>query len=119
VARFHHVNLGVPLDGIDAETEWLVDVLGMARVPPPQGLEGRELWWFESDGGWQVHLSRDEEHRPARMAHVAVEVDDVEGIRTRIEARSEKYSMGGLAGLTVLNCKDPSGNRWEIREPAA
>jgi hypothetical protein len=41
VLRFHHVNLGVPVGGADAETAFLVDLLGYRRLstaaPPAAG----------------------------------------------------------------------------------
>jgi hypothetical protein len=70
--RFHHVNLGVPVGGADAEAAFLVDFLAYQRVEltadaPPTAR------WFESEDGKQIHLSEDPDHRPAARAHVAVE----------------------------------------------
>jgi catechol 2,3-dioxygenase-like lactoylglutathione lyase family enzyme len=118
VARFHHVNLGVPVDGLEDESRWLVEVLEYRSLDPGPERAARGASWFVADDGTQVHLSLDEDHRPAAKAHVAVEIDDLEPVRQRIEGRGERYRVAEQAELTVLNCTDPAGNRWELRQPA-
>jgi len=34
MTRLHHVNLGVPPDGADAEADFLIGVLGYRKVEP-------------------------------------------------------------------------------------
>ena len=70
MARLHHVNLGIPVGGTDAEAGFLVDLLGYKRVEPPPELASVAKW-FEYEDGTQIHLSEDPEHRPAARAHVA------------------------------------------------
>jgi catechol 2,3-dioxygenase-like lactoylglutathione lyase family enzyme len=116
VLTFHHVNLGVPAGGIDAETDFLTDVLTFKRVslgPDDPAM----ATWFESDDGKQVHLSEDPEHRPAARAHVAVELgdDDLTALTRNLEQIGYKHKVvDGEDRRTVL-CKDPAGNRWELR----
>jgi catechol 2,3-dioxygenase-like lactoylglutathione lyase family enzyme len=118
MARFHHVNLGVPIDGIDDEARWLVEVLGYQSIDAGPERTARGATWFVADDGTQVHLSRDEAHRPAAKAHVAIEFDDLAPVRMRIEARGDEYRLAEQDELTVLNCVDPAGNLWELRQPA-
>src|ERR1019366_5403544 len=62
---FDHVNLGVPVGGMDTQVAFLIDILGYRRVDPgPEILAKGNPMWFESDDGGQVHLSMDPEHRP-------------------------------------------------------
>ena len=113
--RFHHVNLGVPVGGAEAEGAFLVDVLGYSRVEPPGDLAGRARW-YECEDGTQVHLSEDPDHRPAARAHVAVEIGPaLDQVESRLMKADHKYETFDGNGLRVVLCRDPAGNRWELR----
>lgn len=115
VLRFHHVNLGVPVGGAEAEEAFLQDVLGYRWVAPPPELAGRARW-FESEDGRQIHLSEDPDHRPAARAHVAVEVGaDLAGLEARLEQAGVEHTALDGNDLRVVFCQDPAGNRWELR----
>ena len=116
VPRFHHVNLGVPVDGIERESDWLVDVLGYRRLDAGPELAAMGACWFEAEDGSQVHLSGDAEHRPAARAHVAVVFDDLDPVRHRMEGRGDDFTVSELTDIKVLFCRDPAGNRWELRQ---
>jgi len=113
--RFHHANLGVPVDGIADEAAFLTDVLGYRRLEPPPELRDRANW-FEGDDGRQIHLSVDPDHRPAARAHVAVEFGpELAAIEARLAERSIEFEAAeGVQGRVVI-CRDPAGNRWELR----
>jgi catechol 2,3-dioxygenase-like lactoylglutathione lyase family enzyme len=117
--RLHHVNLGVPTEGIDAQAAFLVDVLGFRRVQPEPEITAFHVQWFDDDEGIQIHLSADPEHRPAARAHVALSIDDVDSLRQRLEAADVDFTTNEFDGLRILFCRDPSGNRWELRETPA
>jgi catechol 2,3-dioxygenase-like lactoylglutathione lyase family enzyme len=119
VLRLHHVNLGVPTDGVEAEESFLLDVLGYRRVPTPPELEekfGRQVRWFEGEDGTQIHLSEDPDHRPAARAHVAIEVeDDLPALAEKLEQAGLEHSTFDNGDLRVVFCQDPAGNKWELR----
>jgi catechol 2,3-dioxygenase-like lactoylglutathione lyase family enzyme len=117
--RFHHVNLGVPVDGIDDESTWLVDILGYQRLDPGGDLAAMGACWFETEDGSQVHLSRDPEHRPAARAHVALEFDDLGPVERRLTEQGRQFSVSDRPEMKVLFCQDPAGNRWELRQHAS
>lgn len=112
--RIHHVNLGIPEDGLDAEKAFLTDVLGLRYLPPTD--EAPMANWFEADGGVQVHLSRDPNHRAPERAHVAVELgDELDAVEARLTARGMEFrAVGDDADRRVI-CRDPAGNMWELR----
>jgi hypothetical protein len=114
--RFHHVNLGIPPGLEEAEGQFLVDILGYKKIDLPERLQGMALW-YSADDGTEVHLSIDPDHRPAAMAHTALEPD--EGIESRLEAAGVPYQTGGRDDLRILFCDDPAGNRWELRTQTA
>jgi catechol 2,3-dioxygenase-like lactoylglutathione lyase family enzyme len=116
IATFHHVNLGVPPGGLDEESDWLRDVLAYRRIDAGPDLPTAN--WFEADDGSQVHLSTDPEHRPADRAHVAVVVGDLDRALGRLDARGTPYDRVAREDLVVAICRDPAGNRWELRSRA-
>jgi catechol 2,3-dioxygenase-like lactoylglutathione lyase family enzyme len=119
--NFHHVNLGVPTGGIEAQERFLVDLLGYRVVEVDEAMKARGVHWFEADDGSQVHLSEDPDHRPADRAHVAVEFgDELDRVGSRLRDAGWEFTDGGGLGARVLFLRDPSGNRWELRGvPAA
>jgi catechol 2,3-dioxygenase-like lactoylglutathione lyase family enzyme len=115
VLRFHHVNLGVPVGGAEAEEVFLLEVLGYRRAAAPPEL-ALQVRWFESEDGKQIHLSEDPDHRPAARAHVAVEVEgDLPALEARLEQAGLEHSAFDGDGLRLVFCQDPAGNRWELR----
>jgi len=110
----HHVNLGVPDGGIDAQSAFLIDVLGFHRIEPKPEIAAY-VHWFDDDNGIQIHLSVDPDHRPAARAHVAVSTDDLDGLQKRLESSDIAFTTNAFDGIDILNCLDPSGNRWELR----
>jgi catechol 2,3-dioxygenase-like lactoylglutathione lyase family enzyme len=114
--RFHHANLGVPTGGIVAQSRFLVDVLGYRTVEVDDAMRARGVHWFEADDGSQIHLSEDPEHKPAARAHVAVDyAGELDAVAARLTAADCTFSDSPGLGSRTLNCKDPSGNRWELR----
>jgi catechol 2,3-dioxygenase-like lactoylglutathione lyase family enzyme len=113
--RFHHVNLGVPVGGAEAEAAFLVDLLTYNRVAltpldPPQAR------WFESEDGKQIHLSEDPDHRPAARAHVAVDLGDgLADLERRFDQAGYRYEAVNTSDRRIVLCQDPAGNRWELR----
>lgn len=115
--RFHHVNLGVPPEQLESEMAFLTDVLGYQKMELDPRLKGVGARWFESEDGAQVHLSVDPEHQPAAKAHVAIEFGSA---LTEVEERLAKadidFDQGQMEGFPrVITCRDPAGNRWELR----
>ena len=117
MARFHHVNLGVPPEQLDAEAGFLIDVLGYRRVKPDVALGAIGARWYESADGVQVHLSADPDHRPAARAHVAIEFGpELAGVEERLRNATVDFDQSERAGFPrVVTCRDPAGNLWELR----
>jgi len=114
VAFIHHVNLGVSSGKVQAETDWLTEVLGCTKIEGPPNAH-----WFVFDDGAQIHLSEDEFHKAAARMHVAVQFDDVAKIQKILEQRQAEIRTAERNGLRYVFCADPSGNKWELRSPLA
>jgi catechol 2,3-dioxygenase-like lactoylglutathione lyase family enzyme len=120
MALFHHVNLGVPVGGLEAQSAFLVNLLGFRSIDPGPELRDRATW-FEGEDGVQIHLSVDPEHRAPARAHVAMAFgDDLGALEERLLAAEVKVNVLRAEPMRVVGCRDPSGNLWELRgaEPA-
>jgi catechol 2,3-dioxygenase-like lactoylglutathione lyase family enzyme len=116
VPTFHHANLGTPPDLAEAEADFLVDILGYRRLEPPKIASDFGARWFEADDGTQVHLSLDPDHSPAAMAHTAIGVrGERDAIETRLTDAGVPFKAAEFDGNRIILCKDPAGNRWELR----
>jgi catechol 2,3-dioxygenase-like lactoylglutathione lyase family enzyme len=114
---FHHVNLGVPPDDVDAEIDFLMQVLDFRPVPRDEAATAVGARWYQDDDGAQIHLSTDPDHRPAAMAHVAIEYGPaLATVEDRLRQAGVPFDRAELPGFPpVLLCRDPAGNRWELR----
>jgi diguanylate cyclase (GGDEF)-like protein/PAS domain S-box-containing protein len=111
-----HVQLAMPA-GDEAERAaegFYTGVLGLARVPKPPDLAGRGGCWFEGPFV-RIHLGVEDDFRPARKAHPALLVDDLDVVCQRI------VSVGGdvrpaddIPGVSRVHTDDPFGNRIEL-----
>jgi catechol 2,3-dioxygenase-like lactoylglutathione lyase family enzyme len=113
--RLHHVNLSIPVGGVDAEGAFLVDYLQFRKLEPtPSTPPGAK--WFEGEDGVQIHLSEDPAHHPSERAHVALELGEyVAVLKDKFDSAGYEYiDYDGPAGR-LLFCQDPAGNRWELR----
>ena len=109
-----HVQLAMPA-GREADAEaFYGGVLGMTVVPKPEPLAARGGRWFVA-GAVQVHLGVDPDFRPARKAHPALVVDDLEGLIEELRTRSIPWQEDReLPGVRRGYVDDPFGNRIEI-----
>ena len=113
---FHHANLGTPPDLAEAEANFLVGILGYRRLEPPRIATDFGARWFGAEDGTQVHLSLDPDHAPAAMAHIAIDVrGQCDAIETRLTKAGIRFKATEFDGNRIILCKDPAGNRWELR----
>jgi len=89
-------------------------VLGFEEVPKPENLARRGGAWFRS-GAAEVHLGVEDDFRPARKAHPALLVKDLDGMVQRcVEAGCAVTSDEPLEGYDRIYVADPFGNRIEL-----
>lgn len=114
----HHVQLAMPEGEEDAAVAFYTGLLGIPRVAKPAHLAERGGCWFESDD-LRIHLGVESDFRPARKAHVALQVEDLAGLRAALErAGAEVVDDQPLPGYQRFYVLDPFGNRIEILQPA-
>lgn len=95
------------------------NVLGLtpSDLRPPMKFDGV---WYEL-GEQQIHLlelpnpeaTLAKPEHGGRDRHVAVRVDDLEGMRQKLEAAGVPYTRS-QSGRAAIFCRDPEGNAFEL-----
>ncbi len=115
--RFHHVQLAMPRGREDEARAFYERVLGLEEVPKPSVLTARGGCWFR-EGAVELHLGVEEPFAPARKAHPAIVVDDLDAIRERLEEAGAAVTENVLLdGHRRIHTSDPFGNRLELLQP--
>ena len=114
IEALHHVQLAIPEGGEDEARRFYGTVLGLAEVAKPDALAGRGGIWFE-DGVLRLHLGVEIPFRPARKAHPAFRVADLDAAKARLDAHGVAWRADiDLPGLRRVYVDDPHGNRIEL-----
>ena len=117
ILKVQHAQITIPT-GTEAEArEFYCDVLGLKEIPKPEILRNRGGFWLEI-GAFQVHVgTEDGFDRTQTKAHIAYEVEDLEGWREKLNA----HNIEIIEGLPIphyrrFEFRDPFGNRVEFLE---
>jgi len=112
--RINHVQLAIPPNRDGEARRFYADLLGLREIPKPASLRARGGVWFQV-GDLQLHLGVEIDFRPARKAHVAFEVPDLEAISGRCSAAGHTpRSDTAVHGRRRRFVDDPFGNRLEL-----
>jgi catechol 2,3-dioxygenase-like lactoylglutathione lyase family enzyme len=100
-----------------AARDFYQGLLGIPEVVKPANLAGRGGAWFEH-GPVKVHLGVEAEFRPARKAHPALLVADLQSLISKLKAHGvQVIDDDPLEGYLRVFVYDPFGNRIELMEP--
>ena len=115
VIGLDHVQLAIPAGGEGEARKFFVGLLEMTEVAKPANL-APEGCWFES-GSLRLHIGVDPDFRPATKAHPALLVDDLAGLRTKLDDAGVANRDGeAIPGYARLFVSDPFGNRIELMQ---
>jgi catechol 2,3-dioxygenase-like lactoylglutathione lyase family enzyme len=116
ILAIDHVQLAMP-PGRESEARvFYADLLGIPEVPKPPELARRGGAWFE-DGPVKIHLGVDVDFRPARKAHPALRVRDLQALVARLAGAGVNVLVEPMPGHQRVYVTDPFGNRLELLEP--
>ena len=120
ITGIDHVQLAIPQGGEPAARRFYGELLRMTEVPKPAVLAVRGGCWFTA-GSAVLHLGVEEPFVPARKAHPALLVDDLDALEARLrEAGHECVRADGqIPGVRRFHTTDPFGNRVELQEPTS
>lgn len=117
IISINHVQIAMPEGEEDSARAFYMNILGFTETPKPPALLKRGGAWFKS-GDTQLHLGVEKDFRPARKAHPAFIVDDLEAILGKIQQSGYEWdeSQPPLDGYKRAHIYDPFGNRIELME---
>jgi predicted enzyme related to lactoylglutathione lyase len=117
ILSIDHVQIAIPAGEEEQARKFFIDVLRMQEIPKPPQFGKRGGLWLEA-GEVQLHLGVEAEFHPARKAHPAFVIDDLQAFMVRIrEAGGEvDTTQPPLEGYKRVHIFDPFGNRIELME---
>jgi catechol 2,3-dioxygenase-like lactoylglutathione lyase family enzyme len=111
--RIDHVQVAAPPGCEDDARAFYGGVLGLDEIEKPEQLRPRGGVWFALAGAQQLHVGVEREFAPARKAHPAFAVDDLDRLAARIGTDAVQWD-GELPGVRRFYTSDPFGNRLEF-----
>ncbi|GAB3665490.1 VOC family protein [Actinocorallia lasiicapitis] len=117
IIGFDHVQLAAPAGRETDLRAFYGELLGLTELPKPPALAGRGGAWFQGPG-FQLHLGVEPDFRPARKAHPALIVSDLDAVAERLSAAGHTIEHDvPVPGFTRFFTADPFGNRLEFLQP--
>ncbi|MEM7737994.1 MAG: glyoxalase [Deinococcota bacterium] len=83
LAALDHVQLAMPAGEETKARAFYKDILGLSELTKPEPLRSRGGCWFEH-GSVAVHLGVEKDFRPARKAHPAFVVSDLNALASKL-----------------------------------
>jgi catechol 2,3-dioxygenase-like lactoylglutathione lyase family enzyme len=113
----HHVMIAIPPGRETLARSFYVETLGLDEIEKPEALVGRGGLWLATTT-LDIHLGIDPNFIPARKAHIALVVTDLDTLLTRLAAAGiEPGPMElDLPGYCRCYVEDPFGNRIELMQ---
>lgn len=116
LTKIDHVQLAAPKGCEEAAREFFSGILGLTEVEKPAELKKRGGVWFEF-GMFQLHIGVEEPFSPAKKAHPAIVVKEIEALKTHLREKRVAFTEDdNLPGASRIHVFDPFGNRLEFLE---
>ncbi len=114
LSSLHHVQLAMPTGGEAQARAFYSALFGLPEVPKPPVLAARGGLWFEQ-GDIRVHLGVENPFEPAKKAHPAFVVADIDRLADMLlTAKMRVRWDSDLPDHRRFYTADPFGNRIEI-----
>ena len=117
ILSIDHVQIAMPAGEEDKARAFYIEQLGFTEISKPPDLAKRGGAWFQSEFV-QLHLGVESDFRPARKAHPAFVVDDLDSLIARVQTSGYETdtSQPPLDGYKRAHIFDPFGNRIELMQ---
>ena len=117
ILSIDHVQIAMPPGEEARARTFYIEQLGFIEIPKPPDLARRGGAWFQA-GNVQLHLGVESEFRPARKAHPAFLVNDLDLLIKTVQNAGYETdtSQPPLDGYKRAHVFDPFGNRIELME---
>jgi catechol 2,3-dioxygenase-like lactoylglutathione lyase family enzyme len=117
ITGYDHLQVAIPRGAENTARDFYGRLLAMTELPKPPALAGRGGCWFQA-GHAVLHLGVQDPFAPARKAHPAFLVTDLDGLQATLTAAGHPCvrADGEIAGVTRFHTADPFGNRIEFQQ---
>jgi catechol 2,3-dioxygenase-like lactoylglutathione lyase family enzyme len=114
ISGFDHVQTAIPQGGEQQARALYGGLLGFSEVTKPPVLAARGGIWFVAPS-LHLHLGTEDPFVPARKAHVALLVEDLDAARAALHAAGIATTDDDAdIGVARFYAADPFGNRIEF-----
>ncbi|PLS01870.1 VOC family protein [Neobacillus cucumis] len=111
-----HIQLAAPKGSEHKARQFFKEILGFDEIEKPEELKKRGGVWFQF-GNIQIHIGIEEPFYPAKKAHPAFEIDNIEALKRHLKLNGiEVIEDNNLPGANRFYIIDPFGNRIELLE---
>ena len=115
VLKIDHVQIAIPSGRLADALAFYEHVLQFVRVAKPPELDQSGAWLVQ--GPVNLHLGEESEFEPARRAHPALLVDNIDALLASAKHGGHALRMdAGPAGYKRASVFDPFGNRIELMQ---
>lgn len=112
--QLDHVQLAAPKGGEEKARAFYLDLLGFTEVEKPENLKSRGGVWF-STGVIDIHIGIEEPFQPAKKAHPAIRVKNIDAMKRYLDEKNTTYILDdNLPGANRFYIFEPFGNRLEF-----
>ena len=117
ILSIDHVQLAIPAGGEEKARAFFIKILGFIEIPKPTELAKRGGAWFQSETV-QLHIGVEADFHPARKAHLAFLVDDLDALISKAHGAGYETDTNQppLDGYKRAHVFDPFGNRIELMQ---
>jgi catechol 2,3-dioxygenase-like lactoylglutathione lyase family enzyme len=116
ITRIDHIQIAAPEGCEAAAREFYGALLGMKEIEKPPLLRARGGCWFQC-GSQQLHIGVEKNFAPAKKAHPAFAVPDLDELRRTLAFRGiAVVDDDTIPGTRRFHAEDPWGNRLEFVE---
>ena len=114
ITGIDHVQLAMPAGEEARARAFYSGLLGLPEVPKPPNIAARGGCWFET-AAVKLHLGVETDFRPARKAHPALLVADLDALVAELQTAGHGFTPDDAeADARRGYIDDPFGNRIEL-----
>ena len=113
--KLDHLQLAMPKGEEAKARAFYGETLGLQELKKPEALRARGGCWFAGPD-LDIHLGVEEAFQPARKAHPAFQVDNLDTLAARLSANKVDITWDHALASKRFYTSDPFGNRLEFLE---